>query len=181
MLECSSAYLVISKNISALPVTRTFRKNYTLKIAIFLLHLTEFLVWLLLFSAVFLKNDPFPDSFYLFSSFQCSWHRVHDRIRTADLWYWKWPLSQLSHDDCCCTQTKAFVWQEKCNKKSNPTNVTNWLDYFRFQLIDRMMVASATRNPLREASNEHNQSHKIHSVVIVKVIKSTFVNPLNML
>ena len=177
MLECSSAYLVISKKYFCPSCDSHLSKKLHTENCHFLATLNRVFGFLLFF----LKNDPFPDSFYLFSSFQYSWHRVHDRIRTADLWCWKRPLSQLSHNDCCCTQTKAFVWQEKCNKKSNPTNVTNWLDYFRFQLIDRMMVASATRNPLREASNEHNQSHKIHSVVIVKVIKSTFVNPLNML
>ena len=53
----------------------------------------------------FKKNGPFPASFYLFSSFQYTVDSkqmsnnlfADDWIRTADLWYWKRPLYQLSH------------------------------------------------------------------------------------
>ena len=50
------------------------------------------------------KSGPFAASFYLFSSFQYSkqtnvQHKfADDWSRTADLWYWKQPLNQLSHN-----------------------------------------------------------------------------------
>ena len=56
---------------------------------------------------VFLKNGPSPASFSLFSSFQYTVNSKQmfnkkkkiydDGIRTADLWYRKRPVSQLSH------------------------------------------------------------------------------------
>ena len=53
-------------------------------------------------------NGPFPASFSLFSSLQYTVDSIQmldinkkiadDWIRTADLWYRKWPLYQLSHN-----------------------------------------------------------------------------------
>ena len=55
-------------------------------------------------------NGPYPTSFSLFSSFQCTVDSkqmfniniifADDWIRTADLWYRKRPLYQLSHNHC---------------------------------------------------------------------------------
>ena len=52
-------------------------------------------------------NGPFLASFSLFSSFQYTVDSkqiyvifADDWIRTADLWYHKWPLYQLTHNHC---------------------------------------------------------------------------------
>ena len=52
----------------------------------------------------FFKNGPFPASFFFVFVFsiqltvnKCSIYFANDWIRTADLWYRKRPLYQLSH------------------------------------------------------------------------------------
>ena len=61
---------------------------------------------------VFLKNGPFPASFFFIFVFsinsnwqqltvnKCSVNFANGWIRTADLWYRKRPLYQLSHNHC---------------------------------------------------------------------------------
>ena len=70
------------------------------------IHKAKIQTFQLINTKVFL-NEPFPASF-LFSFFfsiqlkvnKCSINFANDWIRTVDLWYWKQPLNQLSHNHC---------------------------------------------------------------------------------
>ena len=53
------------------------------------------------------QNGPFPASFFfifVFSTVNSKYVKfknlADDWIQTADLWYWKQPLCQLSHNHC---------------------------------------------------------------------------------
>ena len=52
----------------------------------------------------FLKNGPFPASFFFISVFF-----ANDWIRTTDLWNWKRLLYQLSHNHCPDFYTLTLV------------------------------------------------------------------------
>ena len=65
------------------------------------------LVSALKLTVFFKKNGPFPASFFFIFVFsiqltvnKCSINFADDWIRTADLWYQKRPLYQLSHNHC---------------------------------------------------------------------------------
>ena len=47
------------------------------------------------------------------------WQFADDWIRTNDLWFWKRPLYQLSHNHCPCTQTTFWkVFYSRSDKKT---------------------------------------------------------------
>ena len=69
---------------------------------------------------------PFPDSFYLFSSFQFSWQNVQikfadDWIRTSDLWCQNWPLFQQNHNHC---PIFLFLPATRSTKRSSSRSTT---------------------------------------------------------
>ena len=72
----------------------------------------------------FFKNGPFPASFFFIFIFsiqltvyKCSINFAKDWIPTADLWYWKQPLYQLSHNHCLVPKVFNIVRDRRMNEK----------------------------------------------------------------
>ena len=80
--------------------------------------------WSYLSITASLKNGPFQASFFFIFVFsiqlranKCSINFADEWIRTADLWYWKWPLYQLSHNHCPVTASLCNVKFTKRHSK----------------------------------------------------------------